>query len=154
MGPLLRQGTVELVERPGAAEDAPQAAAVVRVAIEPSHGIFEISIRFFRQAPERLEAAERNVFDLEQRTIDFPQPKLRPSDQASQPQSAYRRAKPSLVVLLRTSQPLAIRAKQFEFDDMVSERPYAVVILAVDIIRDCSSHGYKLRSRHDWQGPS
>src|SRR5438105_14051429 len=37
---------------------------------------------------------------------------------------------------------------------MTSESTYAVVILAVDVVGDCSPHRYKLRSGHDRQEPA
>jgi hypothetical protein len=56
--------------------------------------------------------------------------------------------------MFRAQQPISGRADKLEVADVVAEAPAAMMVLAVDVVGDRSTHGHEPRPGRDRQAPS
>ena len=135
----------------GAGERPP---SLVRRAVDPGNSVLVGIDAFGRERPEFLEALERRGLDVEDRARDRREPELHPLDKSREAKAADRRAKELRLCILREHQPPAVAADEAQRGDARPERARAVMVLAVDVVRDRPSQRDKARARRRGQKPA
>ena len=123
-------------------------------AIDPRNRVLVIRARFVLEREVLVEAPEPDSLHLQTRARDAHELDLHPRDQAREAHPADRRTEEFGVLLGRTLPPAAVRAPEFEAADVAAERSRAVVVLAVDVVRDRTAERDELGARADRQEPT
>jgi hypothetical protein len=106
------------------------------------------------QVEEFVDVAEADGLTIHPRAWNPPQLQLRPGDDACQAQAPDGGAEPLGVFLRRANQPLAIRTQQLEAMNMSAESAGAMMILAVNIVRNGAPDSHMTRAWHHRQKPT
>src|SRR5207253_3111579 len=98
-------------------------------------------------------AAEALTVACDPGTRNTPQSQSYTADQSCKAEPTDGGGKPVGILVTRTLQRLAVRALQCEFEDVIAERAKSMVILAMHVVRYCSTHCNERRARSDWWKP-
>src|ERR1039458_843912 len=117
-----------------------------RCAIQPRDRVLIVGIRLPHQGKEFLQAAKATTIAGNPFARYAPHLQPRPGNQPCQSKSAYGGGEPVGILTRRTVQYLAARAFELEGQHMMAKAPRAMVVLAMHVIGDGSSHGHQRRS--------
>ena len=131
-------------------EDAAGEVAAGGGAVDPADGVLDV-LALLGEVEELVDAVELDALVVDHARDDGLQAQRCPGDEAGEAEAADGGGVPVGVLGGRAEAARAVGADQLELRDVAAEGSGDVVVLAVDVVGNCSAESYVLRSGRDGQ---